>query len=139
MFEDVTCPHCDAEPLNAAEAAREADLVALGYIHRDIQLSCSAGHTWTHGVPDGKPETADHWTCDACGGSYTPRDVALGHDDALQVVVKCRDCYHVRDRPLRFDIPTDDTGNNVWRILLGHPDVCGDTEEATPHGARLTA
>lgn len=138
MFENVTCPHCDAGPINVEDAERAAHLNVLGYLHRDIRLTCEEGHTWTHGVPEGRPATADLWTCDACDGAYTPRDVALGHDSTLQVVVKCRDCSYKPDVPIRFDIPAENTGNNEWRILLGHPDVCGDTTNAREHNARLT-
>lgn len=137
MFEHVTCPHCDADPIDVEDAERSAHLKQLGYLHRDVFMRCERGHEWTHGVPEGTPETEDLWTCDACGGIYIPRDVSYGIDGKLQVVLKCGDCYYRPDRPLRFEVPERDTGNNEWRVLLGHPDVCGDTKNATEHNAIL--
>lgn len=139
MFDDVTCPHCGSEPVNLEDAKRDAHLKELGYLHRDITLSCGE-HEWTHGVPEGVPAHASRWECDACtDGTYIPRDVALGNKGRLQVVVKCDECLYKPDRPLKFDLPDRDTGNNEWRVLLGHPAVCGNTDDATEHNAKVPA
>jgi len=123
---DVTCPQCDA-PVSDERKQHER-LRALGYLHEDYTIECENGHTWTHGVPDGEPETTDEWTCDACGDHYVPRDVFHSPDGRIHFVVKCQNCYYKPDQPLHFRIP-EDMGKE-WGILLGHPAVCGNTEDA---------
>lgn len=130
-IEDVTCPHCGEPPTETSveEALANDQLRALGYVHDDKNVECPNGHTWTHGIPKGDPETTEMWTCDACGGQYIPRDVFHSRDHRLHFVVKCEDCYYKPDDPLHFDIP-EEMGEE-WGILLGHPKVCGNTEDAT--------
>lgn len=125
-LDDVTCPYCDADVSD--ESKQHEQLRALGYLHSDYDVTCEQGHSWTHGVPKGEPETTEAWTCDACGGQLIPRDVFHSDDERIHFVVKCEDCYYKPDDPLHFRIP-DDMGEE-WGILLGHPAVCGNTEDA---------
>lgn len=126
----VTCPHCGSPPTEESieTAERDEQLRALGYVHSDYTVKCSNGHQWTHGVPRGEPEIAGVWECDACGDYYIPRDVFHSPDGRIHFVVKCKNCSYKPDAPLHFRIP-DDMGEE-WGILLGHPLVCGNTEDA---------
>lgn len=129
-LDGVTCPHCNESPTEESveEAERNAQLRALGYVHKDYTVACENGHKWTHGVPEGEPSCASSWVCDACGGYLIPRDVFHSADGRIHFVVKCEDCLYKPNNPLHFRIP-EDMGEE-WGILLGHPKVCGNTEDA---------
>lgn len=129
-WDDISCPHCGEPPTERSveEARLNEHLRSLGYIHCDYVLQCKKNHSWTHGVPEGDPETAEAWTCDVCGDYYIPRDVFHSPDGRIHFVVKCKRCLHKPDSPLHFRIP-EEMGDE-WGILLGHPLICGNTEDA---------
>jgi len=134
-WDNVVCPHCGEDPLedSVEQAIAAARLKELDYLHEDYAVECENGHTWTHGVPMGTPSSSEDWTCDACGGSYVTRDVMYREDDGeVQVWQKCQDCYYKPARPLRYE-PNPNRGNNTWAIFTAHPEICGNTDEATPH------
>lgn len=75
---DANCPECGGEP----EYDPRHQLSAVGYLHDDIQQTCSeCGNEWVHGHPVGinESELAEKLRCDACIGKPQIPEEALDH------------------------------------------------------------
>jgi predicted RNA-binding Zn-ribbon protein involved in translation (DUF1610 family) len=132
---DVRCPECGA--IATDESVRDHRLYATGYLHDDVRFECPECATgWTHGIAvgsiaddDSPPVDPDDMLCSSCGEQVRVHRVQpTPDDDRFDVLLhtKCPACN-------LFEFVGRDTGPNGV-ALVGHPDITGSTEGASPSG-----
>lgn len=135
---EAHCPKCGERATD--ESLTEVRLSELGYYHGDAHYECQeCDNEWVHGVPVGRSEKfSDDLYCQSCEEEWYLIHRVVPHVQVdfeeedwtfnqIQLHVKCPNCYH-------FDRISREADEENRRVLVGYPQITGQTEGAEPYG-----
>lgn len=149
--ENSYCPECGAPP--TADSVVSHRLSNLGYLHDDVKFKCANGHSWVTGVPIGKSSLNIDLDCPSCnrersgwlwrarswlinklGGITENRllihrvryDTDKRDKPVYELHLKCPNCYFFETQ-----LRQGDEGDT---LLIGYPEITGETEGAQAYG-----